>query len=315
MKHIFVINPAAGQVDSTNEIKSYLEQNHAELDYEIYVTTDIGDATRFVSDYCRQHDGEAVRFYACGGDGTLCEVVSGAAERENVQVAVYPVGSGNDFVKYYGGKQRFMDLGALIDAPAEAIDLIKVGDRYSINVCNFGFDTTVAKTMIKVKRNKIFGGKRAYVTGVATAVLTARFNKCIVTADGEQLNDKKILLCTLANGKYVGGAFQCAPRSVNNDGLIDVCLIKTMSLFGFIKLLGPYTDGKHLDLPAYQQKIVYRRAKHIHVSAPEGFAVSVDGEIVEGTEFDIEVCPGALNFVIPPLMAEVKNEEKESAVC
>ena len=90
MKHIFVINPAAGQVDSTNEIKSYLEQNHAELDYEIYVTTAIGDATRFVSDYCRQHDGEAVRFYACGGDGTLCEVVSGAAERQNVQVAVYP---------------------------------------------------------------------------------------------------------------------------------------------------------------------------------------------------------------------------------
>ena len=62
MKHIFIINPAAGQVDSTNKIKSYLEQNHAELDYEIYVTTAIGDATRFVADYCRQHDGEAVRF-------------------------------------------------------------------------------------------------------------------------------------------------------------------------------------------------------------------------------------------------------------
>ena len=315
MKHIFIINPAAGQVDSTNKIKSYLEQNHAELDYEIYVTTAIGDATRFVADYCRQHDGEAVRFYACGGDGTLCEVASGAAERENVQVAVYPSGSGNDFVKYYGGKDRFLDLDALIDAPAEPIDLIKVGDRYSINVCNFGFDTTVAKTMIKVKRNKILGGKRAYVTGVATAVLTARFNKCIVTVDGEQLNDKKILLCTLANGKYVGGAFQCAPRSVNNDGLIEVCLIKTMTLFGFIKLLGPYTDGKHLDLPKYENKIVYRRGKHIHVSAPEGFAMSVDGEIVEGTEFDIEVRPAALNFVVPPLPAEVKSKAQENAVC
>lgn len=315
MKHIFVINPAAGQVDSTNEIKSYLGQNHAELDYEIYVTTAIGDATRFVSDYCRQHDGEAVRFYACGGDGTLCEVVSGAAERQNVQVAVYPSGSGNDFVKYYGGKQRFLDMNALIDAPAQPIDLIKVGDRYSINVCNFGFDTTVAKTMIKVKRNKILGGKRAYVTGVATAVLTARFNKCIVTVDGEQLNDKKILLCTLANGKYVGGAFQCAPRSLNDDGLIEVCLIKTMTLFGFLKLLGPYTDGKHLDLPKYENKIIYRQGKHIHVSAPEGFAMSVDGEIVEGTEFDIEVRPAALNFVVPPLPAEAKTEAQESAVC
>lgn len=55
--------------------------------------------------------------------------------------------------------------------------------------------------------------------------------------------------------------------------------------------------------------------KHIHVSAPAGFAVSVDGEIVEGTEFDIEVCPGVLNFVVPPLPAEVKAEQHESAVC
>ncbi|MBQ9079773.1 MAG: diacylglycerol kinase family lipid kinase [Clostridia bacterium] len=315
MKHIFIINPAAGQIDRTEEITSYLKQNRHELDYETYITTAIGDATRFVSDYCRDHAGEAVRFYACGGDGTLNEVISGAAEHEGVEVAVYACGSGNDYVKYYGGADRFLDLGALIDAPSEPIDLMKIGERYCINVCDFGFDTTVAKTMIKVKRKKIIGGKRAYVTGVATAVLTARRNECTVTVDGERLNDKKILLCTVANGKYVGGAFQCAPRSVNNDGLLEVCLVKTMSLFGFLKILGPYTAGQHLDDPRFAHQVVYRRGKLIHVSAPEGFAMSVDGEIVDGTEFDIEIKPAAVRFVVPALPTATELEKQESAVC
>ena len=311
MKHIFVVNPAAGTADATEAVRGTLAAYDGKLDYEIYVTRGEKDATDFVK--ARVAEGGELRFYACGGDGTINEVASGLVGAENASLAVYPVGSGNDFIKYYGSRADFLDLDSLIDGEVKAIDVIRVDDRYSINVCNFGFDTTVARTMIAVKHKKIIGGKRAYITGVATAVIKAMKNECEVYADGEKLNDGTMLLCTVANGRYVGGAFCCAPRSDNTDGMLDICLIKPISRFKFIKILPVYTEGKHLDDERFRDCIVYRRAKKVEVVAPEGFCISLDGEIVENNRFTAEVVPGAVRFVVPK-KAEALQQEAPAAV-
>lgn len=311
MKHIFVVNPAAGTADATEAVRGTLAAYDGKLDYEIYVTRGEKDATDFVK--ARVAEGGELRFYACGGDGTINEVASGLVGAENASLAVYPVGSGNDFIKYYGAREDFLNLDSLIDGEVKAIDVIRVDDRYSINVCNFGFDTTVARTMIAVKHKKIIGGKRAYITGVATAVIKAMKNECEVYADGEKLNDGTMLLCTVANGRYVGGAFCCAPRSDNTDGMLDICLIKPISRFKFIKILPVYTEGKHLDDERFRDCIVYRRAKKVEVVAPEGFCISLDGEIVENNRFTAEVVPGAVRFVVPK-KAEALQQEAPVAV-
>ena len=310
MKHIFVVNPAAGTADSTESIRDTLAAYDGKLEYEIYVTSGEKDATAFVKS--RVAEGGELRFYACGGDGTVNEVASGLVGAENASLAVYPVGSGNDFIKYYGTRDDFLDLDGLIEGEEAAIDVIRVGDRYSVNVCNFGFDTTVARTMIAVKHKKIIGGKRAYVTGVVTAVIKAMKNKCEVYADGEKLNEEKLLLCTVANGKYVGGAFCCAPRSVNDDGFLEVCLVKPISRFKFIKILPVYTDGKHLDDERFRDDIIYRRAKKVEVVAPEGFCISLDGEIVENNYFTAEVVEKAIRFVVPKKPAKTAAPDTEA---
>lgn len=310
MKHIFVVNPAAGTADSTESIRDTLAAYDGKLEYEIYVTSGEKDATAFVKS--RVAEGGELRFYACGGDGTVNEVASGLVGAENASLAVYPVGSGNDFIKYYGTRDDFLDLDGLIEGEEEAIDVIRVGDRYSVNVCNFGFDTTVARTMIAVKHKKIIGGKRAYVTGVVTAVIKAMKNKCEVYADGEKLNEEKLLLCTVANGKYVGGAFCCAPRSVNDDGFLEVCLVKPISRFKFIKILPVYTDGKHLDDERFRDDIIYRRAKKVEVVAPEGFCISLDGEIVENNRFTAEVVEKAIRFIVPKKPAKTAAPDTEA---
>lgn len=313
MKHIFIVNPAAGPADADSTVRSYL-QTRKDIDWEIYRTKGTADATAFVRRWGEEHPGEEVRFYACGGDGTLNEVASGAVGNPDASVTVYPCGSGNDFVKYYGGREAFLDIGALIDAPDSPIDLMRVGDRYAINVTNFGFDTCVAKTMIRVKRKKIIGGKRAYITGVVAGLLSAMNNKCTVRADGEALNNGRMLLCTVANGSYVGGSFKCAPRSVNDDGLLEVCLFKPLNHIQFIGLLGDYTAGRHLDVPKFQKYLQYRRAKRVDVEAPEGFAFSLDGEIVSQNRFSIEIAEKALRFAVPGATASRAEEGAEPAV-
>ena len=235
-----------------------------------------------------------------GGDGTINEVFNGAAGLPHVSVTCYPCGSGNDFVKAFGGAEKFLDIKALLHAPVQKLDLLKVGDRYSDNIVNFGFDTTVAITINEEREKTGKGNKNAYTKGVVRALLTSMNNSFRVIADGEELiPEGKALLCTLANGQYVGGSFRCAPRAETDDGLIDVCIIRPISRLRFVRILDTYTNGGHLDDPAMQDIVIYRQARKVEVIAPRGFAYSLDGEIIRDNHFTVEIAPGILDLAVP----------------
>ena len=107
MNTVFVVNPMAGQ---GKKINSFIENIKAVTERlgcagEIYLTKAVGDATVFVRNYCKNHG--AARFIACGGDGTLGEVVNGAMACENSQVGVIPLGTGNDFCRNFGSENNF----------------------------------------------------------------------------------------------------------------------------------------------------------------------------------------------------------------
>ena len=243
-----------------------------------------------------------MRFYACGGDGTLKEVVNGAVGApEHISVSCYPCGSGNDFVKYYGGAENFLSLEKLFSAEAHAIDLVTDGVMYSVNAANFGFDYEVCKTMERARRFPLLGGKRAYYVGIARALITGMRNRARVIADGEELTDKdRFLLCTLANGTYIGGSYMCAPRSDNEDGYLELCYVKPMSVPRFLSLIGYYKRGEHLDAEALAKYIIYRRVKRIEVSSVDKkFGYGLDGELHPSQSFTLEIAPAAVRFAAP----------------
>ncbi len=318
MKHVFIINPAAGKDNSFDNISKIIEAQKIKVDYELYQTQSPGDATAYIRKYCESYR-EPVRFYACGGDGTLNEVVNGAVGYDHASISCYPCGSGNDFVKYYGGKKTFWNLPELLEAEEEYIDLMRVGNKYAINATHFGFDSSVAQTMMNVRRKKLIGGKNAYTTGVVVGLFKAMRNKCKVTVDGELLNPKgEILLCTIANGQYVGGAFRCAPRSLDNDGLLEVCLVHPLSHLKFVQLIGSYQKGLHLEDPKFEKMLEYRRGKKIEIEAPEGFVYSFDGELIRQNHFTVEVVHDAIRFAVPksavylPGALHICHSERES---
>ena len=80
MKHIFIINPAAGKKDSRQRVYTMaeaLKKNH-NLDVECMLTKSRGHATALTRAIAET--GDYVRFYACGGDGTVNEIANGIAE-------------------------------------------------------------------------------------------------------------------------------------------------------------------------------------------------------------------------------------------
>ena len=295
MYYCFIINAKGGKGQNVALLQEKLNEISDCPEHQIHATEGPQDAINFVRTYCEQHPSDEVCFVACGGDGTIMQVASGMVGSPNKSLAVMPFGSGNDFIKYYKDCD-FMDLGKLFSGTIHPIDIMKVNDSYSINVCNFGFDSVVCSTANRINER---GGKNGYRKGVATAVLKGRFNRIEVKADDELISGKKMLLCTLANNRYVGGEFLCAPRAKNDDGLIDVCHIHTMPLLRFLKLLPIYTRGEHLEDKSFESKIVYRQAKHVEVSSASEIGLCLDGEMLKGTHFDIDILPNAINFVIP----------------
>ena len=193
MKHIFVYNPMAGRDNKAaiDRLREKMRTDYSHLDYEFYPTLASKDATVYVRNRCAAEPGTELRFYACGGDGTANEVLHGIVGAPNASMTCYPCGSGNDFVKYYGGADCFLDIDALVNGAETPIDIMKIGDRYALNVTNFGFDAAVAKTMIEVKPKKLIGGKNAYTTGIVKSLIDSMKCNCTVYVDGERLNNGK----------------------------------------------------------------------------------------------------------------------------
>lgn len=299
MKHIFIVNTVAGEHSCLEEVKKAIANESEAIDYELFTPNSAKDNVSQIKEYLEAHPDEEVRFYACGGDGTLNKVASGIYGYPNASLAVLAYGSGNDYIKYYADLKAFRNVENAMHGTEKRIDIMQVNGRFAINATHFGLDSVVAKVMHKIRRYPIIGGKMCYPIAVLRAFLTGMRTKCTVYADGEKLNDGKICLCTIANGKYVGGSYKCAPRSLNDDGLLEVCLIKPVSRIKFALLKKSYTHGTHLDNPKFKDIIVYRRAKQVVIEGGKGFCVSLDGEILQGKRIVVENKRQAIRFVVP----------------
>ena len=309
MKHLIVLNGSLLETKKDVISKKIVEDAFKGLDFEIYETTGPRSCVDYIKKYLADNKKDTVRVYACGGDGTVHEVVCGLVGAKNAELAIFACGTGNDFVKVYGGQTKFLNFKSLINGDIQEIDISKIeGGKlrdpwYSINVINFGFDAIVGAMGNYYKDNGY--PEKAKKKGMSPydyalkhdAMKHGRFNDTVVYADEEQLNEKQLLLCTIAQGQYVGGNFKCAHKSHNTDGLMDVCMLKTMTLIGLVIIIGTYTEGKHLDKT--RKKIVYRRAKQVKIVAPKDIDICVDGEMNKGKEFLVTCMSKAIKLVLP----------------
>lgn len=306
MKHIFIINPTAGVKNSTEEIKEEL-LNLKLSDYEVYETKAHGDATLFVKEYIATHKGEAVRFYACGGDGTLFEVINGAVGASNVEVSCIPIGSGNDFLKYFGSANDFRNISDLVNGYPVDIDLLKLNNSYITNVFNVGFDSRVVVKQAKIKKWPLMTGKSAYNLSVFFSLFGKLSWKCKLRIDDELVYDGKMTLSAIANAKCYGGGYYCCPKAKVDDGLLDICFVKKVSVITFAMLVKKYKAGLHVNDPKTMKHLIYRQGKKVQLELDKVLPYSADGEIEYSNNIIIEIVSKAIKFVLPKTIDYKQN--------
>ena len=305
MKYYFIVNATAGNGKDADFFAKQIEDAKKDYDIEVYYTACKKDAENIINDICKNNPDEKC-FVACGGDGTINHVVSAIYGRSNTYFSVCPLGSGNDFVKCFE-KDSFRNIKNILNGTIMDIDLIKANDRLCVNIANFGFDTAVAQTVNDARSKNGHAGKGYYTKGIIKALVSAMRNEAKVYANDELLNENgEYLLCTIGNGQYVGGSFNCSPRAMLNDGMLEVCLVKCISRLKFVTMIGNYTNGTHLDDKNCMKIMVYRRVNNVKVVAPKGLTYTLDGEIMNTTELNISVIPNAIKLIAPgkPLYEE-----------
>lgn len=307
MKHLFLINPAAGKKDSTAYCTEQIKDLCRDLDHQILVSEKPGDLTRFAREAAQT--GEEIRLYACGGDGTLNEVVNGAVGYPNVAVTSWPVGSGNDFVKVFSDPARFRNLPDLLDAEESSFDLIRCGDRYALNICSMGIDARIASEMANYKKIPLLSGFGAYALSTLVNVIKGIHEPYIVEVNGQRIDSNQTLIC-ICSGRYYGGGFNPVPDSELDDGELDVLMIKPISRLRVAKLIGDYKDGKYRELTNW---ITHYTTKSISIHCHKDSVVNIDGEALWAKDVTFEVCPQALRFFYPRGLDFHSVKDREAA--
>lgn len=303
MKHCFLINLASGKLETKNgldtKIKESCEKNKVE--YCILNTESATDANLKIKEFSAKYPNEEIRFYACGGDGTLCVTVNAImeiADRDRISVGVIPVGTGNDFVRNFQPKALFMDIDNQINASPVKIDLIKCNDFYAVNMINIGFDCQVVCATTDFKRKKFIPLKLAYICGLVQTLIKKPGVSMTISEGGKEYLKKELLLTTFANGSFCGGGFHSNPHASLCDGKINALFVNDITRRKFVSLVGYYKKGTHLE--GKFERIIYETKDStydIRFSSPTN--ISVDGEIVKVNEINLSCECGAISFLVP----------------
>ncbi len=300
MKHCFIINPTAGKHLDTDALIRDIERAAKEenITPHIYLTTKRGDSENFIMSTLAKEPDEHYRFYVCGGDGTLHWASNAVANHKNAEIAVIPVGTGNDFVRNFTNNSYFFDIRRQIRGKAIPIDMLRFNDRYCINILNIGFDCTVVSKMEKIKKKPLVPSSLAYIFAVFSTFFGKFGSDFTVTADGEEINGP-FMLAVFGKGSYYGGGFKSLPLASLNDGMFDICTVKKVSRTTFIKLIGKYKKGEHIALLDKYPCISYKKCEHVRFESKAPIDICADGEITSAQILDIETVPSALLFSVP----------------
>ena len=310
MKHLFIINPAAGSRDHTKQYTEAIRSSCGTrgLDYRIEVSQGPGECRRIAREAAET--GEDCRIYACGGDGTLNEVAAGAAGFANAAVTAYSGGSGNDFVRLFDEPAAFSDLERLLDAEEVAFDMIRCNDDYSLNICSVGLDARIGTDVARYKRLPLLQGFRAYAASTVVNVIRGIAEHYVIEICGETIDAEQTMVC-VCNGRFYGGGFNPVPEADPTDGILDVLLVKKVGRLQVPAVIGKYKNGRYRDCHGL---IRHFRTDRLKIICDKPTPINLDGELRVASTVEISVAKEKVRFFYPRgLSWQAKQAPAETA--
>ncbi|TWT26479.1 diacylglycerol kinase family lipid kinase [Planomicrobium sp. CPCC 101110] len=249
MKVIFIINPVAGNGIALKKWRLF--EQTAKFPFEAQFTEASGHAIQMAK---ALHTSKGpILLIGFGGDGTLREIVAGAAGAENLIVGAVAAGSGNDFCRGYTAFQdaeailRFLkcpksikeDLGELCDGGASPF----------VSSAGMGFDGEISmlanRSSAKKWLNRLGAGKIVYLLYVIKTLVSFERFQLVVEEGNRKLVFDNVWFATVSNQPYFGGGMKISPQSKTDDGLLELTVVHNLSRLKLLLVFGTVFTGTH----------------------------------------------------------------------
>lgn len=292
---IFIVNPIAGN----GFAKRYVPTLEAMIrkygvDADVIYTERAGHATEL----SETSAGKGYKYIiGVGGDGTMNEIARPLIGRKDIITGIIPAGTGNDFIQILGFPNRFDDTHwkTFFDRNIIRIDAGSCNGRYFLNGMGLGFDAEVAAENYDEPGKVKPGGKYKYIWQIVKTLLFFK-EKQMSILSGDDKSTSTCFMNTVSIGRRFAGGFFITPKAIANDGLLDVCNVKKLTLFQRFRILLMVPKGTHINDP----KVDYHQTDKISIEFENEVPFHVDGELHFAMKFDIKILPGALNIIYNP---------------
>lgn len=289
-----IVNPAAGRGKARKRLAHIVGAFAAEGITEVRETLAPGDEERIA---LAALELGFTTIAVAGGDGTCARVantilLAGAP----CSLAVIPCGTGNDFAKTLGVLD--IESGSIAALCAQAvrtrIDVGLVHDRYFLNSCGFGFDASVLEASNRVRYLK---GDAVYIYSALRQLFTYRGVEVSVSG-APGVESGSMLMITVSNGRWLGGAFKIAPQASVLDGRLDACFLGDSTVAHRVKLFLGAMRGTHIGMPSVSAAGV----QELTLTFPSSPLMEIDGELrrADSRRVSVRCVPRALSVVAAP---------------
>lgn len=258
-------------------------------------------------------DAGAWRILVVGGDGTIHEVVSGLLSGKGFgagtpplpAIAVFPVGTGNDFHRLIRApKGPEAAVRALLGGTERAFDVGHArwqgGEGHFVNLVGVGIDVEVLRNRPRFAK---LPGLLQYLAAFVPALAGFRPLSLQVTFEGQgtpgETIEAPVLISAVTVGHSIGGGFLVSPDARPDDGLLDLFLVEKLGLGKVIRYLPGILRGSLNGKPEVHQAQVTR----VEIRPMDGRPLSfeLDGELMadETPSLAIQVLPRCLPILEP----------------
>jgi len=283
----FIVNPAAGNgyaLKIEQLIKDELVRKGIECSF--LHTAAPGHATELAAHAASSNNCTGV--IAVGGDGTSFEVACGLMNT-GIPLGIIPAGTGNDFIKTVGIPKKPLEaLDFILAHDPRPVDVGGLNDRLFLNVCGTGFDVTVLDYTLAAK--KYCRGLLPYLIGLIRGIAHYKPVHVRFTADGHT-EEREVLICSIANGRFFGGGIAICPEASADDGLLDLVIAEHQPRWKLPFLVPSLLMGR-IDKFSFT---THKRCKEVEIYA-KGMRLNIDGEITNVDCAKFNILPGALNM-------------------
>lgn len=297
MIHIFIVNPYAGEQTFADDLRAKLESME-NLNYFVFNTRYAGYETELVRKIQKIFEGEELRFYCCGGSGTMRNMLQGFDDLGEVEVAFYPCGLTNDFLKVFDkDMERFRDIEELIDGDVMEIDYIQSDHGVALNTFSIGLDSKIGDKHEDYRILRYIGKQLPYLASILYAIFFSKPKEYEFEIDDMKYTGKFAELL-FGNGIVVGGNLYFSEKRNITDGIARGIILGDKSGVSLLKDLKILTSK---DFKKLKKEITSYEGKKIHFKCIDDVVtINLDGELIRNVnEATAYIVNKGMKLVVP----------------